>query len=153
MWEKVYSREACSSECGEVTEVYSRITGYYRPVKNWNDGKAQEYKERKVYNPEKFDGKTPSKVATAEEKHEETTCKAEADKLMLFATSTCPNCKMAAHFLEKAGIEFEKVMADANPELAKQFGVLQAPTLVRVADGNVEKIVNLSNIKAFVENN
>lgn len=36
--------------CGAETEVYSRITGYYRPVKNWNDGKLQEYKERKVYN-------------------------------------------------------------------------------------------------------
>ena len=36
--------------CGEKTEVYSRITGYYRPVQNWNDGKAQEYKDRKVYN-------------------------------------------------------------------------------------------------------
>ncbi|MBP3867359.1 MAG: ribonucleoside triphosphate reductase, partial [Eggerthellaceae bacterium] len=35
--------------CGEKTEVYSRITGYYRPVQNWNDGKAQEYKDRKVY--------------------------------------------------------------------------------------------------------
>jgi ribonucleoside-triphosphate reductase len=36
--------------CGKKTEVYSRITGYYRPVQNWNDGKAQEYKDRKVYN-------------------------------------------------------------------------------------------------------
>ncbi len=36
--------------CGQKTEVYSRITGYYRPVQNWNDGKAQEYKDRKVYN-------------------------------------------------------------------------------------------------------
>ena len=35
--------------CGRKTEVYSRITGYYRPVQNWNDGKAQEYKDRKVY--------------------------------------------------------------------------------------------------------
>ena len=36
--------------CGQKTEVYSRITGYYRPVQNWNDGKAQEYKDRLVYN-------------------------------------------------------------------------------------------------------
>ena len=36
-------------KCGEEAEVYSRITGYYRPVKNWNDGKAQEYKDRTVY--------------------------------------------------------------------------------------------------------
>jgi ribonucleoside-triphosphate reductase len=35
--------------CGRETEVYSRITGYYRPLKNWNDGKQQEYKERKEY--------------------------------------------------------------------------------------------------------
>ena len=39
-------------DCGAETEVYSRITGYYRPVKNWNDGKAQEFKERKEYRPE-----------------------------------------------------------------------------------------------------
>ena len=36
--------------CGKKTEVYSRITGYYRPVQNWNDGKAQEYKDRRLYN-------------------------------------------------------------------------------------------------------
>ena len=144
---------AVCPECGEVTEVYSRITGYYRPVKNWNDGKAQEYKERKVYNPEKFEGKTPSKAATAEEKHEETTVKAAEDKLILFATTTCPNCKMAVHFLEKAGIGFEEVIADENPDLAKQFDIRQAPTLVKITDGNVEKISNLSNIKAFIENN
>ena len=35
--------------CGATTEVYSRITGYYRPVQNWNDGKSEEFKERKVY--------------------------------------------------------------------------------------------------------
>ncbi len=35
--------------CGERTEVNSRITGYYRPVQNWNDGKAQEFKDRKTY--------------------------------------------------------------------------------------------------------
>ena len=36
-------------ECGGATEVWSRITGYYRPVQNWNEGKSQEFKERKVY--------------------------------------------------------------------------------------------------------
>lgn len=40
--------EKCD-QCGEEVEVYSRITGYYRPVKNWNDGKAQEYIDRKEY--------------------------------------------------------------------------------------------------------
>ena len=36
-------------ECGAKTEVYSRITGYYRPVQNWNDGKRQEFQDRKLY--------------------------------------------------------------------------------------------------------
>ncbi len=35
--------------CGAKAEVYSRITGYYRPVQNWNEGKTQEYKNRKLY--------------------------------------------------------------------------------------------------------
>ena len=36
-------------KCGKATEVYSRITGYYRPVQNWNDGKIQEFADRKTY--------------------------------------------------------------------------------------------------------
>lgn len=36
-------------ECGSETEVYSRITGYYRPVQNWNDGKREEFNDRKEY--------------------------------------------------------------------------------------------------------
>ena len=132
-------------ECGEKTEVYSRITGYYRPVQNWNDGKSQEYKHRKVYTPAKFGKELVSRKNTpaAEIK----SCACSDDKIMLFATATCPNCKMAEKFLQKAGIDFEKVYADENPALAEQYGVHQAPTLVV----NGEKIVNLSNIKAFTE--
>ncbi len=133
--------------CGEKTEVYSRITGYYRPVQNWNDGKSQEFRDRVEYNPAKF-GKEISGVI-AEAKAEVKTETAEEDKVILFATSTCPNCKMAATFLEKAGIKFEKVLADENKELAEKFEVRQAPTLVVISGGQAEKIVNLSNIKAF----
>ena len=39
---------ACPN-CGEETEVYSRVVGYYRPVQNWNTGKKSEYRERKVF--------------------------------------------------------------------------------------------------------
>ena len=142
-------------ECGEVCEVYSRITGYYRPVKNWNDGKSQEYRERKVYNPEKFSQKSwegatakveASPVVTGIAADENT-----AEEIILFATETCPNCKMAGHFLEKAGIKFTKVYADKEPELAKMYEVRQAPTLIKISGDNIEKIPNLSNIKAFTE--
>lgn len=33
-------------KCGEATEVYSRVVGYYRPVQNWNLGKTEEFKDR-----------------------------------------------------------------------------------------------------------
>ena len=136
--------------CGEATEVYSRITGYYRPVKNWNDGKAQEYKDRLVYSPEKFDTKAPSeKVASSSEAKCE--CQEETNKIILFATKTCPNCKMAVKFLTNAGIEFEEVFADENVALAKEYGIKQAPTLMVISDGYREAITNLSNIKGFIE--
>ena len=135
--------------CGERTEVYSRITGYYRPVQNWNDGKSQEYKDRKVYTAAKFGKELVHNVK--EEAADKCTCSAEEEKVMLFATATCPNCKMAAHFLEKAGIAFEKVMADDNPDLVAKYDIHQAPTLVVVSNGEVRKFANVSNIKAFTE--
>ena len=136
-------------DCGETTEVYSRITGYYRPVQNWNDGKSQEYKHRVEYNPTKigdriFEAKQEVKAAEKE-------CVACEDKVILFATTTCPNCKMAARFLDTAGISYEKVYADENKALAEEYGIQQAPTLIVVKDGKAEKIVNLSNIRAYTE--
>ena len=80
--------------------------------------------------------------------------KAEGEnKVLLFATATCPNCKMAATFLDKAGISYEKIFAEENKELAEQYGIQQAPTLISIVDGKAEKIVNLSNIRAFTERN
>ena len=139
-------------ECGADTEVYSRITGYYRPVKNWNDGKSQEYKDRLVYSPEKFEGVSPTKKPEECDSCADDTKVEAQNQIILFATTTCPNCKMAAHFLDKAGVTYEKIYADKEAELAKEFEIKQAPTLVVIKDGTAEKIVNLSNIKAFSEN-
>ncbi|MBQ8606321.1 MAG: ribonucleoside triphosphate reductase [Clostridia bacterium] len=138
-------------ECGEKTEVYSRITGYYRPVQNWNDGKSEEYKARKVYSPKKFDGIDPAKDQPKAE--EACACTAEGeDRIILFATTTCPNCKMAVKFLEKAGVPFTEIFANENPAEAEKYGIRQAPTLAVIKGGEVELIPNLSNIKAFAEN-
>ena len=136
--------------CGEKTEVYSRITGYYRPVQNWNDGKAEEYKNRKLYNiatsVEKFDSKT----CCGESLEEACVCDSD-DSIILFKTETCPNCKMAEKFLGDAGIVYDTVYANKQPELAKQYGIMQAPTLVVTRNGKTEKIVNVSNIRKFIE--
>ena len=138
-------------ECGAKTEVYSRITGYYRPVQNWNDGKSQEFKARKVYAESKLTGKKPlylnnTGIGAAECRE----CASE-DRTILFATASCPNCKMAAMFLDKAGISYEKLLAEDNKDLVAEFGIKQAPTLIHISGGKVEKIVNASNIKAFCE--
>ena len=140
--------------CGEKTEVYSRITGYYRPVQNWNDGKSQEYKERKLYDikgsmaKRNFDAPV---AEVAEEVCAPATVGGE-QSWMLFATKKCPNCKMAEKFLTDAGKSFQKVYAEDAPELATQIGVKQAPTLV-VMEGDiaVEKIVNVSNIRKYID--
>lgn len=141
--------------CGIETEVYSRITGYYRPVKNWNEGKSQEYKERKLYDiVSSFQNRNvvwideSSNKKNNEEYQNNKSCKDGVQNL-LFTTKTCPNCNVTKEELEKAKVDFTVIDAEENPELAKKYQIRQAPTLV-VIDGNtVEKHVNLSNIKLY----
>ena len=140
-------------ECGGQTEVYSRITGYYRPVQNWNDGKAQEFKDRTVYNLGASHLKNERTVShTAEDgKHEDAPKASNGARVMLFTTKTCPNCKIAYTLLDKANIGYEKIDAEAQEDLTMKYGIRQAPTLI-VTDGDrYESFVNLSNIKKFIE--
>ncbi len=135
-------------ECGEKTEVYSRITGYYRPVQNWNDGKTQEYKDRKVYDI------ANSKLTHEGVREEVCECEEQTDKAVdgayLFTTSTCPNCKIACSILDKAGFAYEKLLANDYTEMATSFGVKQAPTLVVVKDGIATKYSGVSDIKKML---
>ena len=135
--------------CGKDAEVYSRITGYYRPVKNWNDGKSQEYKDRRVYNiansMSNFEGKEIVEEVVEEK------CSVMEDGIYLFTTATCPNCRMAKNFLAQANVQFKEVLATDNPELTKSLNVTQAPTLVVVYNGEVKLIENVSNIRKFIE--
>lgn len=137
--------------CGKKSEVYSRITGYYRPVQNWNDGKSQEYKNRTVY--DVLHSKAPAahriqKAVVTVTKDDVKIERPETVKY-LFTTSTCPNCKIARQMLE--GEEYQIVDAEKNPELASRYGILQAPTLVVVQGDQEKKYVNASNIQRYVE--
>ncbi len=138
--------------CGETTEVYSRITGYYRPVQNWNDGKAQEYKNRVVYDVENSSLKRPvAKVVTIPSDAKEAVSVEEpANIKYLFTTKTCPNCKLAKEMLQ--GVDYILVDAEENKELVERYRIMQAPTLVVVNEGEFKKYVNASNIKKYVEN-
>ncbi len=139
-------------QCGENTEVYSRITGYYRPVQNWNDGKAQEFKDRKLYDQQIAINKVPVSHACG--------CGGNAEpelvggnRAMLFTTKTCPNCKMVVAMMDQAGFEYEKLDAEApeNRGLVDAYQINRAPTLIVETDAGVEKLTNASEIRAFLK--
>ena len=146
-------------KCGKATEIYSRITGYYRPVQNWNDGKLQEYHNRTEYQigesvmPEV----KAADVAQTEGSQEMDLAAAHAslqtersegkNTSYLFTTKTCPNCKLAKEYLKD--VDYTVIDAEENAELAMQYGVMQAPTLVIVAGQSRQKYVNVSNIKKY----
>ena len=136
--------------CGKVTEVYSRITGYYRPVQNWNDGKLQEYKNRTEYDVENSVLKH-SVVVTVSDKdgEKEVTVDTPNEVKYLFTTKTCPNCNMAKELLKDTA--YVLIDAEENMELTRKYGVMQAPTLVVATDDTVKKYVNVSNITKYVE--
>ncbi len=139
--------------CGKPTEVYSRITGYYRPVQNWNVGKAEEFKERKTYDVPNshLTHKGPLNPAAAHHDDEISTMIGDDSEMLLFTTKTCPNCRIAKTFLDKAGLKYRVVDAEENPELCKRFNIQQAPTLVSFTDGIATVITNASQIRTFCE--
>ncbi len=116
--------------CHRKTEVYSRITGYYRPVQNWNDGKAQEYRQRKTY---QIGNRKPS--------------------LRLFTTATCPNCHIAKEKLRQAGIFAEVILAEEQPKLCARYGIRQAPTLAAEDETGTHLYIGVSEILGFIAGN
>ena len=139
--------------CGEKTEVYSRITGYYRPVQNWNDGKTQEFKDRKVYDLTRSHLRRAGIAGSQVTVEGLESASAPADDLLLFTTQTCPNCRQAERLLQQAGLPYQKVLAEEHPELTTRYGVRQAPTLVAITGGEAVKAVGLGPVKKFIEDN
>jgi ribonucleoside-triphosphate reductase (formate) len=146
-------------QCGAQTQVWSRITGYYRPVQNWNIGKAQEFKERQEYS--KFEksfrnekNSTTAVVTNSEEKKAEEpkveenceTCSidynvpenkeavkadfTDSSKVRIVTSPTCPNCPRAKKALKEAGIEYEEIDVTTNADKLKEMGIMSAPTLI-----------------------
>ena len=143
-------------DCGSKTEVYSRITGYYRPVQNWNDGKSQEYKDRKVYDPKRalnreFAGSPAGTASAAPAADCSCGCSGKEAKLTLYTATTCPNCRIAKTFLDKANVAYDVVVAENDPAQAEAFEIRQAPTLVIQKGDQIQKLVNLSEIRRYVD--
>ncbi len=146
--------------CGRKTEVYSRITGYYRPVQNWNDGKLAEFKERKVYDiaTSQYHGKeisesvcTDTEPMVAATPKKENVTSINKNDILIFTTKTCPNCKMAKSMLEKAGIVYTVIDAEDNKDTTVSFGVKKAPTLLVPNGDGYDVYDNASKIKGYIE--
>lgn len=134
--------------CGARAEVYSRITGYYRPVQNWNDGKSQEYKNRQLYDVQNSCmHKVQSSIVTVSD--EDVKIEPQNSIKYLFTTKTCPNCKIAKEMLGDE--DYQVIDAEEQQDLVEKFGVMQAPTLVVVSGEKTKKYVNASNIKKYVD--
>lgn len=152
--------------CGNATEVYSRITGYYRPVRNWNDGKSSEFENRKTYEPEELfsvnrnlleeAGVEMPRVGTQTlgraNRVESPASNSDAEKVILVTTKTCPNCQAAKNYLNQAGIEYDVILADEadGAEIAVQYNVSAAPTLIVQSGEEAELYSNVSNIRAYI---
>ena len=152
--------------CGNATEVYSRITGYYRPVRNWNDGKSSEFENRKTYEPEELfsvnrnlleeAGVEMPRVGTQTlgraNRVEAPKSNSDAEKVILVTTKTCPNCQAAKNYLNQAGIEYDAILADEadGAEIAVQYSISSAPTLIVKSGEEAELYSNVSNIRAYI---
>ncbi len=152
--------------CGNATEVYSRITGYYRPVRNWNDGKSSEFENRKTYEPEELfsvnrnlleeAGVEMPRVGTQTlgraNRVESPASNSDAEKLILVTTKTCPNCQAAKNYLNQAGIDYDVILADEadGAEIAVQYSISAAPTLIVKSGEEAELYSNVSNIRAYI---
>ena len=152
--------------CGKATEVYSRITGYYRPVRNWNDGKSSEFENRKTYEPEELFSVNRSLLEEAgvdeprigtqtlgrANRVEAPKSNSDAEKVILVTTKTCPNCQAAKNYLNQAGIEYDVILADEadGAEIAVQYNISAAPTLIVQSGEEAELYSNVSNIRAYI---
>lgn len=136
-------------DCGEKTEVYSRITGYYRPIQNWNDGKTQEYMDRREYDimvshlthngPQPIKYASPEAVHTnenatlASSKNEAEAPVASApvsDKPVMYVKDHCPKCKGAEQRFKLAKVDYEEVNCSDNMDIARELGIQQTPTII-----------------------
>ena len=147
-------------KCGQPAEVSSRITGYYRPVQNWNDGKLQEFSQRKTYDIANSSYHGVNQHIVSDTCCGEQDVRVQADpnfkkndgEILLFTTKTCPNCKMAKMMLDKAGIKYTVIDAEDQKDLTQKYGVKKAPTMLVANGQGYDRYENASFIKKFVEN-
>ena len=131
--------------CGSKTEVYSRITGYYRPVQNWNDGKSQEFADRKTYQIGRL------RTEPAPEKHDVPPKPIkQSGGYILYTTASCPNCRAVKPLLERSGLCYTERDVDEYIEEATALGLRQAPALTVQSGDKTVLYTGVAQIKALL---
>jgi ribonucleoside-triphosphate reductase len=154
------ARDALANVEGNPAEVYSRIVGYYRSVRNWNKGKREEYGERKLY--EVSEEQLAKKSGSADEctdqfaEVSDFAPKAEQEpRVLLFVRPACPACPSAKDAAGKLGIPVDMVNADTEDGLeeASRRNVFSTPTAILVTkDGKeISRALDSASIAAFGE--
>ena len=141
--------------CGGPTETYSRITGYYRPIKNWNDGKSQEFKDRQTYDIEHSNMRPRTATVTvtsgeAKETPDLLPLENGTMKPMLFTTHTCPKCKVVKAMFDEQSFDYDMIYADDQPELAQKLEIVNVPTLVIPTTDGVNKYTDVPAIRQYM---
>ncbi len=165
--------------CGKEAEVYSRITGYYRPVKNWNDGKSQEFKDRQVYDAAKSRRRHIAAAKMQQENVSEkaaagidskAACRVENESVqvntanekaafagqtvpVLVTTRTCPKCKVIRKYMDDHQIPYRVVVAGEKEadQLIAQFRITSAPTLIASDSQGMKAYTDIPAIRAYLD--
>ena len=153
------ARESLSTVEGTPAEVYSRIVGYYRSVRNWNRGKREEYGERRLYRIDAdglhaaaLSASFPAELAAASttssmrasppvKELSETESKGFSEiHLLLFVRSSCPGCSPAKAAAGRLGIPVNLVNADTSDGMAeaRRRNVMSTPTAILLSSGGEE---------------
>lgn len=140
---------------GTETEVYARIVGYYRSIRNWNKGKKDEYKHRKLFEVENVSQHLPND--TTEEKtstniqHIEKQIVLSGNKnysYEFYGRTTCPNCPPVKEYVAKMPIVGSYVDVDSEEgfKKASEHGVLAAPTVI-IYDNLSNEVARAHNVQ------
>jgi ribonucleoside-triphosphate reductase len=148
------ARESLAHVEGGPAEVYSRIVGYYRSVRNWNKGKREEYGERKLYEvsddgiAEKTARETTAQASTPFIRlvpQEEAVCTPQRaasgeSRVLLFVRPQCPACPSAKDAANRLGIPVDMVNADTDAGLAEagKRNVFSTPTAILLSNDGKE---------------
>lgn len=154
------TKEALANAKGRDTEVYARIVGYYRSVRNWNKGKRDEYDQRKqfVYNGENTSANVVKDAPLYKEeveKIEEPVCVCEYGDITsfeIFTRKTCPNCPPVKEYMANIALNRVDIDVDTEEGIARagELGVFAAPTVV-FFDANGNEVARAHSVSELAE--